>query len=38
MSNLKLCIMHCQLTLCYENASIWGGGVWHSTSEVSEET
>jgi hypothetical protein len=30
--NLKPCAMHCQITLCYENASLWSGGMWHSTS------
>ena len=32
ISNLNLCVMHCQITLCYENASLLGGGMWHSTS------
>lgn len=32
ISNTKPCVMHCQITLCYENASLWGGGMWHSTS------
>jgi len=27
ISNLKPCVMHCQITLCYENASLWGGDV-----------
>ena len=31
ISNLKPCVKHCQITLCYENASLWGG-MWHSTS------
>jgi hypothetical protein len=27
ISNLKPCVMHCQITLCYENASLGGGDV-----------
>jgi len=38
ISNLKPCVMHCQITVCYENASLWDGGMWHSISYVSEET
>jgi hypothetical protein len=26
ISYLKPCVMHCQITLCYENAPLWGGG------------
>jgi hypothetical protein len=38
ISNLKPCVMHCQITVCCENASLWDGGMWHSISYVSEET
>ena len=38
ISNLNLCVMHCQITLCYKNASLWGGGMWHRANDISEET